>query len=102
MQNNYHYGLIGNGTSAALVSQDASIDWLCLPFLILPLYLGAFWIGIGGDTFKSAGWRRPRSSNVMSKDTAVLKTVFETACGSFEVNDYMPRFALGQGEYYCP
>ena len=29
--NNYNYGIIGNCTSAALISDKGSLDWCCLP-----------------------------------------------------------------------
>lgn len=34
--------------------------------------------------------------------TAILRTVFETKDGIFEVNDYMPRYETFRGEYYSP
>ena len=34
--------------------------------------------------------------------TPILRTVFETKEGVFEVRDYMPRFVAGWNEYLCP
>ncbi len=34
--------------------------------------------------------------------TPILKTIFTTKDGIFEVRDYMPRFELAEGEVYCP
>jgi alpha,alpha-trehalase len=102
MQNNYHYGLIGNCTSAALVSQEASIDWLCLPFFDSPSLFARILDTYRGGYFQICGVGMTDIYQRYVSDTAVLKTIFETDSGSFEVNDYMPRFAIGQGEYYCP
>ena len=101
-RDNYRYGLIGNCTSAALVSKDASIDWLCLPFFDSPSVFARLLDRHRGGFFQIEGVDTSDIHQRYIEDTAVLKTIFETAYGSFEINDYMPRFKLGQKEYYCP
>jgi GH15 family glucan-1,4-alpha-glucosidase len=101
-RDNYHYGLIGNCTSAALISKDASIEWLCLPFFDSPSVFARLLDRYRGGFFQIEGVDTADINQRYIKDTAVLKTIFETKDGSFEINDYMPRFVLGQKEYYCP
>ena len=96
---NYHYGLIGNCTSAALVSRDASIDWLCLPFFDSPSVFARLLDRYRGGFFQIEGVDTLEINQRYIEDTAILKTIIDTAHGSFEINDYMPRFVLGQKTY---
>ena len=85
------YALIGDCESAALVSCDGSIDWLCWPrfdsdacFAALlgePKH-GRFRIAPKGETTRIT--RRYR------KDTLILETSFETADGAVTLIDFMP------------
>ena len=99
---NYHYGLIGNCTSAALISKEAGIDWLCLPFFDSPSVFARILDPQRGGHFQITGVGTTEMYQRYVDDTAVLKTVFETEYGSFEINDYMPRFPMGYKNYYCP
>lgn len=102
MYDNYHYGIIGNCTSAALVSKDASIDWLCLPFFDSPSLFSRILDNKKGGMFKIKGVRSKSVSQRYIYDTAILKTTVETEDGDFEIHDYMPRFILDGKTYYCP
>ncbi|MBN1868995.1 MAG: glycoside hydrolase family 15 protein [Candidatus Omnitrophica bacterium] len=98
----YPYGIIGNCTSAALVSNEASIDWLCLPFFDSSSLFSKILDQDKGGYFKIAGVNTQKITQSYIPNTAILKTVVETADGKFEIRDYMPRFKLNQNEYYCP
>ena len=52
---NYHYGIIGNCTSAALISRDGSIDWLCLPYFDSPSLFAKILDDNKGGFFKIVG-----------------------------------------------
>ncbi|MGQ4809190.1 Trehalase [Candidatus Entotheonellaceae bacterium PAL068K] len=101
-KDNYHYGLIGNCTSAALISQEASIDWLCLPFFDSPSIFAKILDEYRGGHFQIHGINTTDRHQAYISDTAVIRTVFHTESGSFEINDYMPRFFLSSENYYCP
>lgn len=85
------YALISDCQTAALVSRDCSIDWLCLPRFdsgsCFAALLGSAdngrWLISPADPVKKVS-RRYRG------DTLVLETTFETADGAACVIDFMP------------
>lgn len=102
VDDNLDYGIIGNCTSAALINNDCSIDWLCLPFFdscsVFAKILDE----------KKGGHFRIWAKDIISVEqaylyhTPILKTVFKTKDGIFEVRDYMPRFSTNEDAVYCP
>jgi GH15 family glucan-1,4-alpha-glucosidase len=83
------YALIGDCRTAALVSKDGSIDWLCLPHFSGPSVFGAL-----VDPEEGGRWRiRPaaplRATRRYVGETAILETTFETATGSVRLTDLM-------------
>ena len=85
------YALIGDCETAALVSRDGSIDWLCWP----RFDSGACFAALLGKR-DNGHWRiAPRSSEVRVTrryrgDTLILETDFETSEGAVRLTDFMP------------
>lgn len=85
------YGLIGDGETAALVSREGSIDWLCWPRFDSDACFAAL---LG--TSEHGRWRIAPSCEVTGVsrryrgDTLILETLFETAQGSARLIDFMP------------
>jgi GH15 family glucan-1,4-alpha-glucosidase len=85
------YGLIGDLQTAALVSREGCIDWLCLPRFdsgaVFAALLGkrenGHWTMQPAGEFKPAGRR-------YSDDTLILETSFETQSGAARLIDFMP------------
>jgi GH15 family glucan-1,4-alpha-glucosidase len=85
------YGLIGDLETAALVSRDGAVDWLCLPRFdsgaLFAALLGSsengHWTIQPAGEFRSTG-RRYRD------DTLVLETDLETDEGAVRLVDFMP------------
>lgn len=98
----YPFGVIGNCTSAALISSDCSIEWLCLPFFDSPSLFAQILDQNKGGYFKITAQDIVTVKQNYILHTAILKTTFETKNGIFEVSDYMPRFHIGHEETYCP
>jgi len=98
----YNYGIVGNCTSAALITDDCSVEWLCLPFFDSPSLLAKILDEKKGGYFKITGVDTIDIKQSYITHTAILKTIFETKHGIFEINDYMPRFLNYRGDFYCP
>ncbi len=85
------YGLIGDCETAALVSLDGSIDWLCFP----RFDSGACFAALLG-TRDHGRWRIAPSAPVTEVrrwyrgDTTVLETEMTTADGVVSIIDFMP------------
>jgi len=85
------YAIIGDCETAALVSRDGSIDWLCWPRFDSPACFAALLGGPEHGRWKLApADEKPRVTRHYRDDTLILETEFETAEGSVVVIDFMP------------
>lgn len=86
------YALIGDQQTAALVSADGSVDWLCLP----RFDSAACFAKLLGDE-DNGHWRiAPEGAErctrrAYRRDTLVLDTEWETEDGAVRVTDLMPQ-----------
>ncbi|MGW7571126.1 glycoside hydrolase family 15 protein [Streptomyces tendae] len=86
------YALIGDQQTAALVSTDGSVDWLCLP----RFDSAACFAKLLGDE-DNGHWRiAPKGAErctrrAYRRDTLVLDTEWETEEGAVRVTDLMPQ-----------
>jgi GH15 family glucan-1,4-alpha-glucosidase len=84
------YGFIGDCRTAALVSSNGSIDWLCLPNFDSPSIFARLLDPVSGGCF-SIRPRDPFTSKRRYLDgTCVLETTFEARSGQVRVLDLMP------------
>jgi GH15 family glucan-1,4-alpha-glucosidase len=85
------YALLGNGETAALLSREGSIDWLCWPRFDDDACLAAL---LG--TTNNGCWQLAPADAVVRRtrryhdDTLVMETDIETASGAARVIDFMP------------
>src|SRR5579875_435570 len=85
------YALIGDLCTAALVSTDGSVDWLCLPRFDSP----ACFSGLLGED-RHGHWRLAPAAGASQvtrrylPGTLILQTEFTTGTGSVRVTDCMP------------
>src|SRR5258707_10116478 len=91
------YALIGDMQTAALVSRDGSVDWLCLP----RFDSDACFAALLGDE-RNGQWllcptaaegpvaRRGEVSRHYEGDTLILQTNWHTMSGVVRVTDFMP------------
>ncbi|WP_323121679.1 glycoside hydrolase family 15 protein [Burkholderia alba] len=87
------YALVGDGHTAALISRDGSVDWLCWPrfdsgacfaALVGTPEHGRWHLAPAADARVTATSRRYRG------DTLILETDYESADGAVTVIDFMP------------
>ena len=89
------YGVIGNSGTAALIHENGSIDWCCLPRFDSPSAFGAL-LDPEGGRFRVCAANEAKSRQSYLDRTAILRTEFDDGETAFAVIDFMPRYRDGQ------
>jgi GH15 family glucan-1,4-alpha-glucosidase len=85
------YALIGDCETAALVSREGSIDWLCLPTFSSAACFAALLGTADHGYWKIAPLEKIRSiDRRYAGATMVVETTFETSSGVVTLTDFMP------------
>jgi GH15 family glucan-1,4-alpha-glucosidase len=84
------HGIIGDLHTAALVSTDGTIDWLCLPRFDAPSVFASILDDERGGHFSLRPVEYVQSHQLYLPDTNVLLTRFLSPEGVAEVLDFMP------------
>ncbi|MBI2824820.1 MAG: glycoside hydrolase family 15 protein [Planctomycetia bacterium] len=90
------YAAIGDGRSAALVSRDGSIDWLCWPRFDSPSFFGGLLDRRAGGDWSISPTEPARVERRYLDQTNVLQTRFHAATGAIVLTDFMPAAAEEQ------
>lgn len=85
MTQKYDYGLIGNCVVSALVSKDASVDWMCMPYFDSPSLFAKLLDTSKGGSFKIEGVDIVSTHQEYVRFTPILKTRVETKDGAFDI-----------------
>lgn len=99
---NLNYGIIGNCKSSALIYEDSSIDWCCLPQFDSPSVFGKILDDEKGGFFKIECDDTYKISQKYFDKTAILVTQFDNGKDAFDLIDFMPRFKKDNGVYFAP
>src|SRR5690606_39243491 len=84
------YAIIGDCRTAALVSREGSIDWLCLPDFSDGSVFARLLDPANGGSFSIRPRQSCRASRRYIPETAVLETLFENATGAVRIIDLLP------------
>ena len=97
-----NYGIIGNCKSSALINEDSSIDWCCLPqFDSSAIFCKIIDNHIGGS-FKVEADDSYIITQQYINNTAIVRTNFKNEKNEFEVLDFMTRYKLDDQNFYSP
>ncbi len=99
---NLNYGVIGNCKSAALVSENGSIDWCCLPDFDSPSVFAKLLDEKKGGHFTIEPVGNYTIQQRYMPRTNILVTTFTNDNDAFELIDFMPRYKTDKGTYHCP
>jgi GH15 family glucan-1,4-alpha-glucosidase len=81
------YGLIGDGTTAALVGRDGAVSWLCVPRFDSPPLFCRILDATRGGAFTIAPEHLVASRQVYEPDSGVLITEMQSPSGLVQVID---------------
>lgn len=95
------YGVIGNCKSAALIDRRGTVVWCCLPDFDSDSVFASMLDAEKGGSFGIEVDDTYTVSQSYVPNTNVLRTVYESAAGGFELYDLMPRHKDGD-TYYAP
>lgn len=95
MASNLNYGVVGNCRTAALISQEGSIDWFCFPEFDSPSIFAKLLDEKKGGSFSLTVSEKYTITQKYLGHTNILSTFFESDEGGFEVIDFMPRYKTG-------
>lgn len=84
------YGLVSDAHSAALVSREGSVDWMCLPRFDSPAVFARLLHWDGGGYWQIHVPDATRATRRYLPGTNVLETVFEAPTGRASLTDAMP------------
>ena len=101
-KNSLNLGIIGNCKSAALINEDSSIDWCCLPQFDSPSVFGKIIDEKIGGSFKIECDPSYQIKQYYIENTNILCTRFSQGENIFELLDFMPRYQKEDGLYYAP
>jgi len=86
------YALIGDMRTAALVSRNGSVDWLCMPrFDSASCFTALLGDETHGRWLLAPADGAPATSRRYRPGTLILETEFEVGEGAVRVTDFMPR-----------
>ena len=86
------YGIIGNCNTAALISKNACIEWMCYPAFADESIFAKIIDKKKGGALEIIPDKKCKSSQHYIKDTNILETVFECREYAFRVTDFFPRY----------
>jgi len=95
------FGIIGNCHYNALINTKGEVVWLCWPRFDSSFVFGSLLDGERGGEYSICAPDGSPGRQTYLPNTNVLRTVFESEKGAFEVIDFAPRFLLFN-RYYKP
>lgn len=84
------YAMIGDCETAALVSKEGSVDWMCLPRFDSPACFAALLGSSQNGRWELKPLDTARISRRYRRHTLILETSFETSSGQVTLIDFMP------------
>ncbi len=101
---NLDYGIIGNCSSAALVSKTGAIEWLCLPVFDSASVFAKILDETQGGSFNFITSDDYHITQKYVPKTNILSTKYSNGTDSFEVLDFMPRYHYHNSDHqvYSP